>query len=109
MTVLELTATENVSEPNVLVGFVMLKALDIRSLETPSRVFCIYDTEEGNKTHHADITCSTPRESSNSRNKAKEQERRRLLRKLFEENLRMVDSVDQLIALVREIETGNGL
>lgn len=71
-TVAELTTT---AEQNSLIGCVLVKASAIRLLEFPERSFCVYDTEDNGKTHHADILCTMPNQEAKSQDKRKNEAR----------------------------------
>lgn len=100
-TVSELT---NAAEPNCLVACVLVRVSAIRSLEGPERSFCVYDTEDSLKSHHADIVCPMPNMVSKNQNRRKEEERRRSLRLVFEQHIKIVSDVKELISAIREAE-----
>lgn len=96
------------AEPNSLIGCVLVRASAIRLLEAPERAFCVYDTEDGGKTHHADILCPMPNQASRSQDKRKNEARRRTLRELFEKHIKRVTDIQDLIAVIRGAEQGTG-
>ena len=103
-TVAELTNVSGAPQPRFLVGFVRLKASSIRELEDVAKVFCIYDTEDGSKTHHADILCSLPQEASRNAIEKRKKHRRNILRELMSKHVSRVSCVERLVAMIREME-----
>lgn len=104
LTVQELTST---AEPRSLIGAVIVQASQVRFLDQSGRSYCVYDTPDRGKTHHADLMCTMPNQGSNSEKKRLMTERRHALKELFMNHLVRSSTVEDLIAVVRQAENEN--
>jgi len=98
-TILELT--NEAAEARRLVGAVILKASNVRFLDQATRAYCVYDTRERNKAHHADIVCTRADGPSNSARKKIDERRRYALRGLMATHLHLASTADEVINLIR--------
>jgi hypothetical protein len=101
-TVLELLS---VYEPQSLVGVIIVQAQQIRQFGEGGRQFCVYDTKEGTKRHHADVFGTIPRVQSKTQVRRIADDRRYGLRDLLARHLRVANSIDEVISAIRAAST----
>jgi hypothetical protein len=98
--------TKGGAEPNSLVGAAILRVSAIRTLGTPERWFCVYDTEDGTKEHHADVLATIPQAESRSKRDRVEKDRRAELSKLLGSYVVKASTVPDLVGLLRQAVWG---
>ena len=91
----------NAAVEQQLVGAVIVRARHIRSLDSPLRSFCIYDTYAPDKKHHADLLGTFPRNLSNSQSRKTCDDRRYHLRDLFSDHLAHASTPDEVVIAVQ--------
>jgi len=77
-------------------------------LGTPERWFCVYDTEDGTKEHHADVLATIPQAESRSRRDRLEKDRRVKLSKLLGGYVVKASTVPDLVGLLRQAVSAKG-
>lgn len=95
--------TSGTAEPNTLVGASILQVGKIRSLGDGTQWFCVYDTDEGVKKHHADIVGTFPTGLNRSQEKKEKSRRRQSLKILFESHVYQAQTLDDLIRAFRAL------
>lgn len=95
--------TESGAEPSKLVGAAILPASAIRSLRDTEKWFCIYDTEDGDKKHHADVLGTYPKNLTRNKRDKILSKRRHELRRIMEEKVIHVSTATELIEKLRSI------
>ncbi len=78
-----------------------MQAAEVRRLIEDERWYCVYDTFDGEKLHHADITSTTPTAVNASQLDKKKSKRRKELQRLLEENLQAASSPENVISIIR--------
>lgn len=84
-----------------LVGVSVVPASSIRELGV--HWFCVYDTEQGDYQHHAEIAGTADRTWSNSQAEKQKGVRRKALRQLLNDNIIEADTVEDLVIKLRAV------
>lgn len=94
--------TTSGAEPTTLAGVTLMAASTVRAVGTPSRWFCVYDTDAAEFSIHADVIGTWPdRTLSKTKTEAEKQIRLRSLRDAFNTSFVPSSSADELIAELR--------
>lgn len=94
--------TASGAEDGTLVGAVIMRAKEIRALSENEKWFCVYHTQQDNKTHHADVVATKPKVDNRSALRRAESDRRSELQKLFESKIVYADTTEKLLLKIRE-------